>query len=154
MVEARTSDLVARLEASTWRIEVPDVSADQLAAAWQVLVDAPTVPVERMMKQGLRTLDLRPALIAGAVRDAGPLGAALEVTVANVTPTVRPVEILVALRELGGLSTSDPARPIRLAQGPLGGDGEVGDPLAVDRAALDSEASDPAGHAAARSATP
>lgn len=137
VVEARTPDLVARLEVSRWRIEVPGASAEQLAAAWQVLFDAPSVPVERMMKQGRRTLDLRPALRAGEASDAGPLGAALELTVANVTPTVRPEEILVALRELGGLTITDPPRTTRLAQGPLGNGGEVGDPLAVDRAAAD-----------------
>jgi hypothetical protein len=52
-----------------------------------------------------------------------------------VTPTVRPDEVLVALREVGGLATSDPARATRLAQGPLGDGGSVGDPLAPDRAA-------------------
>ena len=90
-----------------------------------------------MMKQGLRTLDLRPALVVGEVIDAGALGAVLEVTVANVTPTVRPEEILVALREIGGLTMPDPARSTRLAQGPLLADGRVGDPLSVDRAAAE-----------------
>jgi radical SAM-linked protein len=137
VVEARTPDLVNRLEASRWRVEVPGVESAELAAAWHRLTDAPTVPVQRMMKQGLRTLDLRPALVVGEVTDAGPLGAVLELTVANVTPTVRPEEILVALREIGGLTLSDPARSTRLAQGPLLADGLVGDPLAVDRAAAE-----------------
>ena len=96
--------------------------------------------MQRMMKQGMRTLDLRPALLVGEVADAGPLGAVLELTVANVTPTVRPEEILVALREIGGLATEDPARSTRLAQGPLTADGLVGDPLAVDRAAAEPAA--------------
>jgi radical SAM-linked protein len=137
VVEARTPDLVNRLEASLWRIEVPGVGAEELADAWQQVMDAPTVPVQRMMKQGLRTLDLRPALVVGEVSDAGPLGAVLEATVANVTPTVRPEEILVALREMGGLAVADPARSTRVAQGPLLADGVVGDPLAVDRAAAE-----------------
>lgn len=135
VVEARTPDLVNRLEASRWRIEVPGADSEQLRQAWKQVTAAPTVPVQRMMKQGLRTLDLRPALLAGEVADAGPLGAVLEVTVANVTPTVRPEELLVALREIGGLTAMDPARSTRLAQGPLSGDGLVGDPLALDRAA-------------------
>jgi radical SAM-linked protein len=135
VVEARTPDLVNRLEASRWRIEVPGVDADELTRAWHRITDAGSVPVQRMMKQGLRTLDLRPALVSGEVVGAGPLGAVLELTVANVTPTVRPEEILIALREIGGLTTTDPARSTRLAQGPLTADGMVGDPLDVDRAA-------------------
>jgi radical SAM-linked protein len=137
VVEARTPDLVNRLEASRWRMEIPGVGSEELAEAWQRVTDAQVVPVQRMMKQGLRTLDLRPALVAGEVTGAGALGAVLEVTVANVTPTVRPAEILVALREIGGLNETDPARSTRLAQGPLMADGLVGDPLAVDRAAAE-----------------
>ena len=135
VVESRTSDLVARLEASRWRIEVPGASAQELSQAWQAVWAAETVPVQRMMKQGLRTLDLRPALVSGGVADAGPSGAALEITVANVTPTVRPDELLVALRDVGGLSIGDPARSTRLAQGPVTDEGLVGDPLVVDRVA-------------------
>jgi radical SAM-linked protein len=134
VVEARTPDLVARLEASRWRIEVPGVDVASLDAAWRAVLAAGSVPIQRLMKQGLRTLDIRPALVGGEVRDAGALGALLEVTVANVTPTVRPEEILGALREVGGLSTGDPARATRLAQGPLQADGTVGDPFDADRA--------------------
>ena len=135
VVEAHTPDLVARLQASRWRIEVPGVGRDDLAQAWDRVWAAAELPVQRMMKQGLRTLDVRPALVAGEVSGGGVFGAVLEVTVANLTPTVRPEEVLVALREVGGLVTGDPARATRLDQGPLLPDGEVGDPLAADRAA-------------------
>jgi len=135
VVEARTPDLVARLEGSRWRIEVPGVAPEQLSRAWAAIWAAQSLPVQRMMKQGLRTLDLRPALVAGAVTGASPLGVSLEVTVANVTPTVRPEELLVALREVGGLVASDPARATRLAQGPLRDGGAVGDPFDADREA-------------------
>lgn len=140
VVEAHTPDLVAQLQASRWRIEVPGVAPDALAAAWAEVWAADALPVQRMMKQGLRTLDLRPALVAGEVTGATALGATLEVTVANVTPTVRPEELLVALREVGGLAGSDPARATRLAQGPLGADGVVGDPFDADRAVLTTRA--------------
>ncbi len=140
VVEARTPDLVGRLQASRWRIEVPGVDPVDLEAAWQALVEADELPVQRLMKTGLRTLDIRPALVAGEVAGASPLGAVLELTVANVTPTVRPDEVLAALREVGGLATSDPARATRLAQGPLGDDGAVGDPLAPDRDAQPASA--------------
>lgn len=136
VVEARTKDLVARLEGSRWRIEVPGCTREELAGAWQRVWAADEVPVKRMMKQGLRTLDLRPALVAGEVVAADSLGAVLDVTVANVTPTVRPDELLVALRDVGGLPQGDPARSTRLAQGPLTDQGLVGDPLEPDRAAV------------------
>lgn len=133
VVEARTPDLVSRLAASRWRIEIPDATVDELTAAWSEIWAADALPVQRMMKQGLRTLDLRPALISGGVEDAGEGGALLEVTVANVTPTVRPDELLVALREVGRLAGVAPARATRLAQGPVTPAGLVGDPLAADR---------------------
>ena len=139
VVEARTPDLVARLEASRWRIEVPGVSDAALAAAWSTVLAADALPVQRLMKSGLRTLDLRPAVVAGAVRPvepgAGSEWSVLELTVANVTPTVRPEELLIALRDVGGLPPHPPARSTRLAQGPLLPEGEVGDPLAEDREA-------------------
>jgi radical SAM-linked protein len=134
-VEARSPDLVARLQASRWRIELPGAPMEALAPAWQRVWDAAELPVQRMMKQGLRTIDVRPALVAGEIAGAGGLGAVLEVTVANLTPTVRPAEIIVALREVGGLPIGEPPRATRLAQGPLGPDGSVGDPLGADRLA-------------------
>ncbi|MGB8021886.1 MAG: TIGR03936 family radical SAM-associated protein [Candidatus Nanopelagicales bacterium] len=143
VVVARTPDLVARLAASRWRIDVPGVTVAELAEAWQAVLGAAEAPVQRMMKQGLRTIDIRPALLAGGVLPvAGRVSATswstLELTVANVTPTVRPEEVLVALREIGWLQVGDPARATRLAQGPLGEGGAVGDPLAPDRPSLQS----------------
>ena len=67
VVEARIPDLVARLQASRWSIEVPAVGTAALQAAWETLLAAETVPVQRLMKSGLRTLDLRPALVSGEV---------------------------------------------------------------------------------------
>ena len=139
VVEAQTADLVARLEASRWRLELPDVSTADLAQAWTALLAVSEAPVQRMMKAGLRTVDVRPALVAGMVGDAGAFGAALDVTVANVTPTVRPEEIRQALRMVG-LGGELPLRATRLAQGPLLPDGEVGDPLAADREAARASA--------------
>jgi radical SAM-linked protein len=137
VVEARTPDLVGRLEASRWRIEVPGADRDDLASAWRALMAREGLPVTRLMKSGLREIDIRPALLSGEVGAPSSLGAVLELTVANVTPTVRPEEVLVALREVGGLVTSDPARATRLAQGPLAEGRSVGDPLAADRAAVE-----------------
>lgn len=132
VVEARTPDLVGRLQASRWRVEVPGATESELAAAWAAVLAEDRLEVQRLMKSGLRTLDIRPALVAGEVRGGSALGAVLEVTIANVTPTVRPEELLVAMRERG-LPAGDPARATRLAQGPLGSQGAVGDPFEPDR---------------------
>lgn len=134
VVEARTSDLVARLEASRWLIELPDVSAGDLTTAWERVWAAAELPVQRLMKQGMRTLDLRPAILGGEVA-ADEAAGVLTVTIANVTPTVRPDELVVALRDVGGLGPGESARSTRLAQGPLDADGVVGDPLDPDRQA-------------------
>lgn len=134
VVEAVAPDLVARLNASRWLIEVPAVPLQALESAWSVLLARDTVQVQRLMKSGMRTLDLRPALLGGDVRAGESAGwSVLDATVANVTPTVRPEEILLALRELGGMPAHDPARATRLAQGPLLDDGTVGDPFDADR---------------------
>ncbi len=139
-VEAHVPDLVARLQASRWRVEVPGTTEQVLESAWRSVLAASGVPVARLMKSGPRTIDVRPAIVAGwvlpaTVADHGCSFAVLEATVANVTPTVRPDELLSALREVGGLVHTGPVRATRLAQGPLGENGAVGDPLALDRQA-------------------
>jgi radical SAM-linked protein len=150
VVEAVTPDLIARLQASRWQIEVPGTPVELLGEAWTRLLALDEVQVQRLMKSGLRTLDLRPALLGGSVRDGERDGwSVLDVTVANVTPTVRPEEILVALRELAGLPAHDPARATRLEQGPLLDGGAVGDPLAPDRSAKSPERVSPPAQAPA-----
>ena len=106
-----------------------------MAAAWQAVREAEAVPVQRLMKQGLRTIDVRPALVAARSSTRGP-GRRARADGGQRDAAVRPAEILVALRELGGLAAGDPARATRLAQGPLGEEGAVGDPLDADRQAV------------------
>lgn len=149
VVEAMTPDLVGRLQASRWRIEVPGTEEAQLAAAWDAVLGEESIPVQRLMKSGMRTIDIRPALLSGEVGPATALGVVLEVTIANVTPTVRPEELIVALRERGDLPLTDPPRATRLAQGPLEEGHLVGDPLQADRdaAAARSEGPQPSAKA-------
>jgi hypothetical protein len=84
------------------------------------------------MKQGLRTLDARAAVVsmsAAVDRDC----ATLSVVVRHVTPAVRPDDVLSGLRSVADLAPPMPPQATRLAQGPLSETGEVGDPLAPDR---------------------
>lgn len=155
VVEARTSDFADRLQASRWRLELPGVPVDELRASCDAMWAADAVEVERRTKSGLRTINVREALLdlqvldlqgerAGGQetgtprpagdRDGGSGCAILRVVVRQVTPTVRPDDILTALRSVAGLSPAVPPQVTREAQGPLGADGvTIGDPFEQDR---------------------
>ena len=63
VVQARTSDFVQRLEASSWQFEVPGVSLGVLADCAEALLAAATIEVERLTKSGLRRFDARVAVV-------------------------------------------------------------------------------------------
>jgi radical SAM-linked protein len=133
VVEATTSDFVARLEASHWKIELPGSSYETISAALDKFLAAGEVLVERMTKSGLRTFDARNAVIRG-VSEKGSDCAILLLVVKHGTPAVRPDDVLAALTKVADLTFELPARMTRLAQGPILEDGwSVGDPLALDR---------------------
>lgn len=132
--------LADRLEASTWEITLTGVDVPTLAAGVDQLLATPEVLVERMTKKGLRTFDARSAIVHLEAREVGESAAVpdscaiLQVVLRHGTPSVRPDDVLAALREISGISTSSPALAQRLAQGPLDSrTGTVGDPLAPDR---------------------
>jgi radical SAM-linked protein len=136
-----------RLEASRWRIELPGVEPAALRRAVAAFAAAAAVPVERLTKQGRRTIDARPAVVAIGVgpdpdpREREPSGvtevpcAILECVVRQATPSVRPDDVLSGLRRVAGLEPPVPPRATRLAQGPLTAQREIVDPLA-DRGGL------------------
>jgi radical SAM-linked protein len=141
-VEARTGSLPERIEASAWRIDLPGVTPEAAEAAVAAFLAAPEVPVERLTKQGRRTLDARaPVEILHVVRatDAAPSEvtgapcAILDLVVRQVTPSVRPDDVLSGLRVAADLELPVPPRATRLAQGTLAAQGQIVDPLAADR---------------------
>ena len=148
VVVARTPDFVERLQASTWRIELPGLEVEQAQAALAALLAAEEVYVERLTKNGMRRFDVRQALLTASVAstaDAASACAILTVVLRQVTPSVRPDDILTALRSVApspvaiGWQTPPPL-VTREMQGPLaeGGSADdvvVGDPLAADREA-------------------
>ena len=125
------TSLADRIEASQWVIRLPGVATADAERAVAAFLEAETVPVERLMKNGLRTLDARAAVASIRVED-GPC-AILHLVVRHVTPAVRPDDVLSGLRSVSDLATPMPAEATRCAQGPLTETGEVGDPLAPDR---------------------
>ena len=157
--------LAERLEASRWRIELPGVEPEPLRRAVAAFEAAEQVPVERLTKQGRRTFDARSAVVAMRVTAApapgsttgptngsatgaapgAPSGVAgvpcaiLDCVVRQVTPAVRPDDVLTGLRVVADLEPPVPPRVTRLAQGPLTSRGEILDPLAVDRDGMPAE---------------
>ncbi|MFD0787829.1 DUF2344 domain-containing protein, partial [Micromonospora azadirachtae] len=140
-VAAAGGSLADRIEASRWRIELPDVDPAALQQAVTAFTAAGEIQVERMTKQGRRTFDARAAVIAIDMLPPSetPSGepavpcAILEVVVRQVTPSVRPDDVLSGLRVVAGLEPPVPPRVTRLAQGTLTAQGEIVDPLDADR---------------------
>jgi radical SAM-linked protein len=132
--------LADRLEGSHWEITLTGIGAEELEPAVAGLLAAPELMVERMTKKGLRTFDARAAIVSLAVRpggeslERGERCAILQVVLRHGTPSVRPDDVLAALREISETGAQPAALAQRLAQGPLDPQtGTVGDPLAPDR---------------------
>ncbi len=155
----RPGTLAEQMQASLWRLELAADPA-QLAAAVAGLLAAESVPVERLTKDGRRTLDARAPIVSAQVSGSSAEGrtgvstdeqpadvpagvsaepiavrndtrAILDVVVRQVTPAVRPDDVLTALRTVAGFAPSQPPRATRLAQGPVDDAGRVTDPLST-----------------------
>lgn len=140
VVTSAGGSLAERLEASSWEVRVDGVGLGTLRKAVEDLLAVPEVLVERMTKKGLRSFDVRSSIVALSARADGESEAdqetcaILEVVLRHGTPSVRPDDVLAALRGISGISTGRSALAQRLAQGPLDPrTGTVGDPLAPDR---------------------
>ncbi|MBA3524826.1 MAG: DUF2344 domain-containing protein [Geodermatophilaceae bacterium] len=163
-VEASGEALAQRIEASLWRVALPGVDDATLTAAVAEFLGRAEVMVERMAKNGKRPVDARAAVVravvvqalavqasvvAGSVDQrtaptqpgAGSAAAAgqqpcaiLELGVRQVTPAVRPDDVIAALAAVAGCAAASPPRSMRVAQGRLDESGQLTDPLAPDRA--------------------
>ena len=141
VVTAGGDSLADRMEASHWRIELPGVAPEALRGAVAAFRSAEQVPVERLTKQGRRQFDARGAVVDLRVSTdpeapsgvAGTPCAILDCVVRQVTPTVRPDDVLSGLRVVADLEPPVPPRATRLAQGTLAPHGEIVDPLEADR---------------------
>jgi radical SAM-linked protein len=136
VVAAGPGSLPERMQGSRWRVELPGVPPADAVAAVSALLARDEVTVERLTKDGRRSIDVRRALVLAEIVSAER--AILELVVRQVTPSVRPDDVLAALRVVAGLALSAPPVAVRVAQGPIDEHGTVGDPLAPDRAAAAS----------------
>ncbi|WUH93525.1 TIGR03936 family radical SAM-associated protein [Streptomyces sp. NBC_00433] len=152
-VEARTSGLAERLEASVWQLRLDGVEPEDARRAVAAFLAADAVEVQRSTKNGIRTFDCRAAVTRfevvegeenpedttcqGADRPQDQACAILRLVVRHLTPAVRPDDVLSGLHATADLAPPVPAAVTRLAQGPLDEDtGTVTDPLALDRDAV------------------
>jgi radical SAM-linked protein len=135
-VEAQegTGSLADRIDAAVWRVELPGVDPDELARAVEAFLAAEVVTVAKRTKNGLRDVDARVA-VTSASASAGAGCAILHMVVRQVTPAVRPDDVLAALGAVADLRPPLPARAVREAQGRLDDTGTVADPLGPDRTA-------------------
>ncbi|GAA4598903.1 radical SAM-linked protein [Actinoplanes octamycinicus] len=143
-VQAGEGSLADRIDASRWRLELFEVDPAAARDAVAAFLAADEVLVERMTKQGRRSFDARaavnrcmvvgePDLPSGA---GGVPCAIIDLVVRQVTPAVRPDDVLSGLRVVAGLEPPVPPRVTRLAQGTLTAQGEIVDPLEADREAV------------------
>jgi radical SAM-linked protein len=140
-VVAAGGSLADRIDVSHWRIELPGVDPEVLRRAVGAFRAATEVRVERMTKQGMRVFDARSAVNSidvieqtGAPYEVmGTPCAILDLVVRQVTPSVRPDDILSGLRVVADLEPPVPPKATRLAQGTLTAQGEIADPLEADR---------------------
>lgn len=114
VVDAAPGGLAERLAASEWRLEVAGVPAPVLERAVAALLAAGRVEVERLTKNGLRSFDVRAALIALTVEPDGTL----RLLSHHAAPLVRPDDVLAALARVEpGFAPARVPLLTRLAQG-------------------------------------
>jgi radical SAM-linked protein len=134
-VEAAGGSLSDRISASAWEITIEGVDRGSVEHALAAFLDADEVFVERRTKDGRRPVDARSAVVSASLNDGSPGCAIIHLVARQTTPAVRPDDVLAALRAVAGLELSSPPKAVRLAQGELGEEGVIADPLAPDRAA-------------------
>ncbi len=129
-----TGSLADRIDTSVWRVELPGVTLAELQPAVEAFLASEVVTVAKRTKNGLKDIDARAAVTsASAAEEAGC--AILHTVVRQVTPAVRPDDVLAALVAVADLRPPLPPRAVREAQGRLDDSGTVIDPLGPDRAA-------------------
>ena len=141
VIATEGTSLADRIDASRWYLELPGVAPAAARQAVEAFLAAGEVQVERMTKQGRRSFDARAAVTRlAAIEESGAPSAAvaapcaiIDLVVRQVTPAVRPDDVLSGLRVVAGLVPPVPPRVTRLAQGSLTPQGEIVDPLDADR---------------------
>jgi radical SAM-linked protein len=128
----------SRLTASEWQIALPGLPADNVVPVVRKFLALTEAPVERLTSKGMRRMDARAAVVSldvldDASRASGLLGGrppvtpgcALRMVVRHTVPSVRPDDVLNALRDVSDVFPAGQPLITRLAQGSLGESGVV-----------------------------
>ncbi len=128
-----SGSLADRMEATRWRVDLAGIEPAALVAAVEAFLAQEAVLVAKRTKNGTKDVDARAAVVSARV--SGEAGCAiLHMVVRQLTPTVRPDDVMAALAAVADLRPPTPPRAVREAQGRLDDSGDVADPLGPDRA--------------------
>ena len=114
----------SRLTASEWQVVLPGLKPGDAAEVVQKFLALEEAPVERLTSKGLRRMDARSAVVSLDVHDA--VGdAMLRMVLRHTVPSVRPDDVLNALRDVSEVIPTALPLITRLTQGSLGESGTV-----------------------------
>jgi radical SAM-linked protein len=115
----------SRLTASEWQIALPGLPPDNVVPVVRKFLALTEAPVERLTSKGVRRMDARAAVVSLDVFDDTSAGSALRMVVRHTVPSVRPDDVLNALRDVSDVFPAEQPLMTRLAQGSLGESGVV-----------------------------
>jgi radical SAM-linked protein len=127
----------SRLTASQWQVALPGLPADNVVPVVRKFLALTEAPVERLTSKGMRRMDARAAVVSLDVlngesadsslpgHEAPGAGCALRMVVRHTAPSVRPDDVLNALRDVSDVFPAGQPLMTRLAQGSLGESGVV-----------------------------
>ena len=130
VVEPGTTSLQEAVTSCVWRMEVTGAHPGVVGTAVEQLLDADQLVVTRERKGRDVTEDLRPSLLALAVRGPTPCGTELEAELATQPRALRPGDLLGALAERApGLAASSIGAKVCRTHQWLDADGDRREPL-------------------------
>jgi len=117
----------SRLTASEWQVVLPGLAPGDAAGVVQKFLALDEAPVERLTSKGMRRMDARSAVVSLDVHDEAVGDAVLRMVLHHTAPSVRPDDVLNALRDVSEVIPTALPLITRLTQGSLGESGTVVD---------------------------
>ena len=115
----------SRLTASEWRVVLPGLTPGDAVEVVEKFLALEEAPVERLTSKGMRRMDARSAVVSLDVHDEAVGDAVLRMVLRHTVPSVRPDDVLNALRDVSEVIPTALPLITRLTQGSLGESGLV-----------------------------